>query len=146
MSPRILLVDEHPTVRQALRGLLESEGLDVVGEARDGAEVPGLARELCADVVVLDVTRPVSRCLDAAREIVRTVPLKGVILVAFEDYLVAQALQAGVRGYVLKSRVVEELPLAIRAVARGEIYVSPDISLASLAACRTETDNISLAI
>ena len=128
MPPRILVVDDHPIVRQALRALLEWEGLDVVGEARDGAEALRLAWELCADVVVLDVTRPVSICLDAAREIVRTVPLKGVILVAFEDYLVARALQAGVRGYVLKTRVVEELPLAIRTVARGEIYVSPVIS------------------
>jgi DNA-binding NarL/FixJ family response regulator len=125
---------------------LESEGLDVVGEARDGAEVPGLARELCADVVVLDVTRPVSRCLDAAREIIRAVPLKGVILVAFEDYLVAPALQAGVRGYVLKTRVVEELSLAVREVARGAIYVSPDIPSASLPACPTGINGLSLAI
>ena len=146
MEPRILLVDEYPTVRQALRGLLKWEGLEVVGEARDGAEALRLAWDLCADVIVLAVTRPTSICLDAAREIVRTVPLKGVILVAFEDYLVAQALQAGVRGYVLKSRVVEELPLAIREVARGAIYVSPDISPASLPACPTGINGLSLAI
>jgi DNA-binding NarL/FixJ family response regulator len=127
MSPRILLVDEHPTVRQALRGLLEWEGLDVVGEARDGAEALRLVWELRADVIVLNITRPISLCLDAAREIVRTAPLRGMILVAFEDYLVDRAFQAGVRGYVLTTRVVEELPLAIRAVARGEIYVSPGI-------------------
>jgi DNA-binding NarL/FixJ family response regulator len=137
MSPRILLVDEHPNVRQALRGLLAWEGLDVVGEARYGAEALRLVWELCADVIVLNITRPISLCLDAAREIVRTAPLKGMILVAFEDYLVDRAFQAGVRGYVLTTRVVEELPLAIRAVARGEIYVSPDIPPAIGEGCLT---------
>jgi DNA-binding NarL/FixJ family response regulator len=143
MTPRILLVDDHPIVRQALRRLLEQDGLEVVGEACDGAEAHRLAWEVCADVVVFDVTRPVSRCLDAAREIVRTVPLKGVILVAFEEYLVARAFQAGVRGYVLKTRVVEDLPLAIRAVARGSIYLSPGVPSAIVELCLTAATDLS---
>jgi len=127
MGPRIFLVDEHPIVRQALRRLLEQNELDVVGEARDATEALRRAGELCPDVVVLDVARPVARCLSAAREIVRSVPLKGMILVAFEDYLVAEAFQAGARGYVLKARVAEELPMAIQEVASGEIFLSPGI-------------------
>ena len=125
MAPRILLVDNHTIVRQALRRLLEQNGLDVVGEARDAAEALRRAGELCPDVVVLDVARPVARCLSAAREIIRSVPLKGMILVAFEDYLVAEAFRAGIRGYVLKDRVAEDLPMAIQEVAGGGIYLSP---------------------
>jgi DNA-binding NarL/FixJ family response regulator len=143
MPPRIFLIDDHPIVRQALRRLLEQEGLDVVGEACVGAEASRLVWELRADVVVLDVARPVSRCLDAAREIVRTVPLKGVILVAFEEYLVPRAFQAGVRGYVLKTRVVEDLPPAIRAVAQGSIYLSPGIPSAIVELCLTAANDLS---
>ena len=127
MATRVFLVDDHPIVRQALRRLLEQNGLDVVGEARDAAEGLRLAGELCPDVVVLDVARPVARCLSAAREIIRSVPLKGMILVAFEDYLVAEAFRAGIRGYVLKDRVAEDLPMAIQEVAGRGIYLSPGL-------------------
>jgi len=109
--------------------------VDVIGEARDAAEALRLAGELCPDVVVLDVARPVAHCLSAAREIVRSVPLKGMILLAFEDYLVAEAFQAGIRGYVLKARVVEDLPPAIHEVARGSIYLSPGIPWANGDVC-----------
>jgi DNA-binding NarL/FixJ family response regulator len=106
---------------------LEQNGLQVVGETDDGAAAAQLARESGAEVVVLDVSRPVDACLAAAGEIVRTVPLKGVILVTFEEYLVARAFRVGVRGYVLKTRVVEDLPLAIQTVAGGNIYLSPGL-------------------
>jgi DNA-binding NarL/FixJ family response regulator len=139
MQPRILLVDDYSIVRQALRRLLEQNGFNVVGDAWDGAEAHLLARELCADVVVLGFTRPLSRCLAVTREILRTVPRTGVILVAFEDYLLVPAFQAGIRGYVLKSQVVEELPRAILAVARGQNYVSAGISRAITDSCRTAT-------
>lgn len=137
MSPRVLLVGDHPTVRQALRRFLEWEGLEVVGDACDGAEVLRLAWERRAEVVILDCSRPLANCFDLAREIVRTLPVKGVILVTFEDYLVARALQAGIRGYVLKARVVEELPSAIRQVAHDAIYLSPGIAPAIVKTCLT---------
>jgi DNA-binding NarL/FixJ family response regulator len=142
MSPRVLVVDDHPIVRQALSSLLERDGLDVVGEAWDGAEAHRLARELCADVVVLGFTRPLVSCLSVAGEILRTVPRTGVILVAFEDYLVVRAFRAGIRGYVLRTRVVEDLPLAIRAVAHGSTYVSPGIPSAIVEACLTATHDL----
>jgi DNA-binding NarL/FixJ family response regulator len=63
----------------------------------------------------------------ATREVVRSVPLNGMIFLAFEDCLVAEAFQAGIRGYVLKARVAEDLPLAIQEVARGRIYFGPGI-------------------
>ena len=132
MLPRILVVDGHPAKGQALRSLLKWEGLQVVGLAADGAAALQLAHELCADVVVLSLTRPLVPCFDTARALARAVPPRGVILVAFEDYLVEPAFQAGIRGYVLSTRVVEELPTAIRTVGRGGRYRSPTIPAAFL--------------
>ena len=132
MSPRILVVDGHPVQGQTLRSLLKGVGLQVVGLAADGAAALRLAHELCADLVVLSLTRPLVRCFDTARALARAVPPRGVILVAFEDYLVEPAYQAGIRGYVLSTRVAEELPVAVRTVGSGGLYRSPDIPVALL--------------
>ena len=132
MSPRILVVDGHPVQGQTLRSLLKGVGLQVVGLAADGAAALRLAHELCADVVVLSLTRPLVPCFDTARALARAVPPRGVILVAFEDYFVEPAYQAGIRGYVLSTRVAEELPVAIRTVGSGGLYLSPDIPAALL--------------
>lgn len=128
MPPRVLVVDDHPMIRQGLRRLLGRNGLDVVGEAKNGAEAQRLAHELRADIVVLGFTRPLSNCLSVAGAILQAAPGVGVILIAFEDYFMARAFEAGIKGYVLKTKVVEELPHAVRAVAGGNHYVSPDIS------------------
>ena len=138
MSPRVLVVEDHPVIRQVLRRLLESKGLEVVGETRKGAEPHDLAGTLCPDVVVLGVTRPFADCLSVAREILRAAPETEVILVAFEDYFVAPAFEAGIRGYVLKTRIVEELPQAIQKVAGGSIYISPEIRATLVKACLAE--------
>ena len=132
MAPRILVVDGHPVQGHTVRSLLKWVGLHVVGLAADGAAALRLAHELCADVVVLSLTRPLVPCFDTARELARAVPPRGVILVAFEDYLVEPAFQAGIRGYVLSTRVAEELPTAIRTVGSGGRYRSPTIPAAFL--------------
>lgn len=136
MAPRVLVVDDHPLIRQGLQRLLAQNGLDAVGEAWDGAEAKHLAHTLRPDVVVLGFTRPLAHCLLVAREILRAAPRTGVILIAFEDYLMALAFEAGIKGYVLKTQVVEELPQAIRTVARGRHYVSEHISSGVVEACR----------
>jgi two-component system response regulator DesR len=100
--------------------------------AADGAVALRRAHELCADVVVLSLTRPLVRCFDTARELARAVPPLGVILLAFEEYLVEPAFQAGIRGYVLSTRLAEELATAIRTVGSGGRYLSPDIPAAYL--------------
>lgn len=128
MSLRVLLVDDQALIRQQLRQLMERDGLHVVGEAHDSAEVHRLAAELGADVVVLGLSRPLDDFLSVAGEIRRTAPRAGVILMTFEDYLVVRAFEAGIRGYVLKTRAAEELHPAIRAVADGKTYVSPGVS------------------
>jgi len=132
MAPRILVVDGHPVQGQTVRSLLKWVGLQVVGVAADGAAALRLAHELRADVVVLSLTRPLVPCFDTARELARAVPPRGVILVAFEDYLVEPAFQAGIRGYVLSTRVADDLPTAIRTVGSGGRYCSPTIPAAFL--------------
>ena len=128
MPVRVLLVEDQPMIRQGIRRLMEQDGFQVVGETRDSAKAHLLAAELGADVVVLGLMRPLEAFLFVAREIRRNAPQAGVVLVAFEDYLADRAFQAGIRAYVLGTRVVEELPRAIRAVAAGDIYVSPGVS------------------
>jgi two-component system, NarL family, response regulator NreC len=130
MSLRILLADDHAIFRQGVRALLEREGFQVVGEAADGHAVIKMAAHLTPDVAVVDLAMPMLNGLDATREITRASPRTRTILLTMhtEDPYVARALQAGIRGYVLKSQAAEDLVQAIREVARGAVYLSPGIS------------------
>ena len=123
MATRVLLADDHAMVRQGLRLLLQREGLDVVGEAADGQEAVRLATENCPDVAVLDYGMPVMNGLGAAREIMQTCPLTKVILLTMhtDDHYVLEALQIGVKGYVVKNQAINE-------VLRGLMYLSPRVS------------------
>jgi len=124
---RVLLADDHVILRDALKALLEREGLDVVGTASDGRAAVAAVRQLVPDVVVLDVAMPEMNGVEAAREITRACPGTHVILLTGLDdaRFVPQALQAGVRGFVLKTQGAEDLLRAIQAVHRGALYVSP---------------------
>ena len=130
MSLRILLADDHGIFRQGVKALLEREGFRVDGEAADGHTAIQMAAQLTPDVVVVDLAMPLLNGLDAAREITRVSPRTRTILLTMhaEDPYVARALQAGVRGYVLKSQAAEDLVQAIREVARGAVYLSPGVS------------------
>jgi DNA-binding NarL/FixJ family response regulator len=129
---RILLADDHTLVRQGLRALLEREGLEVVAEAGDGQAAVRVARERCPDVAVLDFSMPLLNGRDAAREILRACPRTRAILLTMhsEDQYVLDALQAGVKGYVLKAQASEDLVRAIHEVQRGMMYLSPGVSQA----------------
>lgn len=142
MSGQVLIVDDHPLIRQGMRSLLEKHGFTVVGEAADGREATQLARELDPDVAVLDLAMPLLNGLDAAREITRTSRRTKTILVTIHtaDQYVLEALQAGVRGYVLKSQATAELVQAIQEVIRGGRYLSPGISEAVVQAYLAKTD------
>ena len=142
MSGRVLIVDDHPLIRQGMRSLLEKHGFTVIGEAADGREATRLARELEPDVAVLDLAMPLLNGLDSAREITRTCRRTKTILVTIhtEDQYVLEALQAGVRGYVLKSQATAELVQAIQEVMRGGRYLSPGISEAVVQAYLGKTD------
>jgi len=127
---RILLADDHLIFRQSLKGLLEREGFQIIGEAADGQEAVRRARDLSPDVAVLDLAMPLLNGLDAAREIVRASPRTRPILLTMhtEDPYVMEALRAGIKGYVLKTQPSTDLVQAIQEVSRGRIYLSPGIS------------------
>jgi DNA-binding NarL/FixJ family response regulator len=127
----VLLVDDHSLVRQGFRRILEDEpDIQVVGEAGDGAAAIRLAKELKPSVIVMDCAMPGTSGLIATRRILETSPQQAILMLSMhsEDTLVRQALDAGARGYVLKSAVDLELPSAIRKVAAGEIVLDPQVS------------------
>ena len=142
MAIRVLLADDHLIVCQSLKAVLEREGLQVVGEAADGREAVRLARALHPDVAALDLSMPLLNGLDAAREIQKACPRTRTILLTMhgEDTYVLQALQMGIRGYVLKSQAVTDLVRAVREVTRGAVYLSPTVSGAVVEAYRTKKD------
>lgn len=130
MKLRVFLADDHPLLRNGLRGLLEREGFTVVGEAGDGKEALKLVRQLKPDVAVLDLSMPLLSGIEAARTIQSEGVARGVVLLTVhrEDHYVLEALRAGIRGYVLKSQAPEDIAAAIRQVATGGSYLSPGLS------------------
>ena len=130
MSLGILLADDQQLVRAGIKALLEQEGFEVVGAAANGEEAVQLAQALNPDVAVLDLLMPVLSGVDAGRQILRLCPRTRVLLLTMhaQEHQVAEALQAGIRGYVVKTQAVEDLVDAIRAVTGGGIYLSPSIS------------------
>lgn len=132
----VVLADDHHLVRQGIRALLVQAGdIEVVGEAEDGQTAVELAQRLAPDVVVMDIGMPRMNGVAAIAQIHSLrLPTQMLILSMYSDeILVRQALRNGARGYLLKRSVVEELLLAVRAVHRGETYLSPGISNAILA-------------
>ena len=120
---RVLLADDHPVYRDGLAGLLSATtDLTVVGQASTGRRAVTMAESLTPDVVVLDLNMPELNGVDAARQIVATAPHTAVLILTMydDDALVFQAMQAGARGYVLKSADPDTILAAVRSVARGE--------------------------
>ena len=143
MPVRILLVDDHALVRQGLHSLLAQEGFSVVGEAADGLEAMEKIRSLSPDIVVMDISMPAQNGLNVAREVHKCFPQVKVILLSqhTEDMYIADALEACVAAYVLKSQASSDLVHAIRQVSSGKVYYSPDISASVLAAYKAKTDD-----
>lgn len=142
MNYRVLLADDHQIVREGLRGLLEKNGQEVVGEAADGLEAIRLARNLTPDIAVLDVSMPQLNGLDAAHEIQRLVPTTKIILLTMysDKSYVLKALHGGVKGYVLKTQASDDLIRAVREVMRGEVYISPGVAGSVVDAYLGKTD------
>ena len=118
----VLLVDDHNLVRQGFRRILEDEpDMVVVGEAGDGEAAVKLAQKLKPRVVIMDCALPKTTGLVAARQILERLPETAVLMLSMhsEETWVRQALDAGARGYLLKSAMELELPVAVRKVAAG---------------------------
>jgi two-component system response regulator NreC len=135
MSYRILIADDHGVLRAGLRALLSAEsGLEVVGEAADGAQALRLTQQLRPDVVILDISMPGPDGIEVTRQIKDAVPAARVlILTVHEDEgLLRAAVRAGASGYIIKRAVEADLISAIHAVCRGELYVHPAMTRALL--------------
>jgi NarL family two-component system response regulator LiaR len=128
----VLLADDHDLVREGLRAVLEAEGdLEVVGEARDGAEALELCRKLAPDLVLMDVRMPRSDGLEATAAIKREMPRVSVVVVTMHenpDYLLG-AIRAGAAGYILKDASGERLVEAVRGTLSGESPLSQDLAM-----------------
>ncbi|MEK7786780.1 MAG: response regulator transcription factor, partial [Chloroflexota bacterium] len=130
-SIRVLLADDHPLFRDGVTHSLDGEpDITLVGQAASGEEALRLARDLLPDVVLLDITMPGKGGLVAAAEISAASPATKIVMLTVsehEDDLLA-AIKAGARGYVLKGVSARELANVVRAVASGEVYVSPSLA------------------
>jgi two-component system response regulator NreC len=141
MPIRIVLADDHVLVRQGLKSLLEREGFQVIAEASDGQEAVRHVKSLEPDIAVLDISMPTLNGLNAAREISRCSPRTKTILLTQHDegQYIREALEAGVKGYVLKSQVASDLLLALGQVSRGQVYLSPGVSSAVMEAYQSKS-------
>ena len=128
---KVLIADDHALMRMGLRALIETQpDIEVVGEATDGAEAVRKAKRLLPDVVIMDILMPESDGIEATRQLCESLPETKVLILTTStssDEL-NQALQAGASGAVLKSEANKRLLTAIRAVAKGEMDVSSEVT------------------
>jgi DNA-binding NarL/FixJ family response regulator len=144
MTIRLLLADDQVLIRTGFRMILEeTDGIDIVGEAPDGAEAVRLAAELHPDVTLMDVRMPGVDGIEATRRIMARDPAARVLILTtfdLDEYAFA-ALRAGASGFVLKDVPVDELARAIRSVANGDAVVSPRITRRLIDAYATHLPN-----
>ncbi|MBQ6914705.1 MAG: response regulator transcription factor [Kiritimatiellae bacterium] len=130
MKIKVLIADDHTIVRAGLTALLGTEkDIEVVGEAKNGAEAVSNAVALHPDIVIMDLMMPKMDGVEATKELLRKAPSAKTILLTTYGTSdgIAHALRAGARGAVLKNADNSELAKAIRIVAQGGDYISPDI-------------------
>jgi DNA-binding NarL/FixJ family response regulator len=128
MATRILLVDDHPIVREGLRTVLQRRpGWEVVGEASNGIEALEKAESLLPDVMVLDITMPKMNGLDVCRLAIQRAPGIEVLFVTQHDspQMMREALSAGAKGYIVKSNAARDLLEAIDVVSQHRVFTAP---------------------
>ena len=129
-APRVLVVDDQTLIRTGFRLILTARGIDVVGEAADGAEAVSMARALLPDVVLMDIRMPETDGLEATRRILRQTPdCRVLMLTTFDlDRYVYTALSIGASGFLLKDVTPEHLAAAVRLVSTGDALLAPSIT------------------
>lgn len=128
MTIRLVLADDHAVVRRGLRAFLElDQGLELAGEASDGAQAIALAHRLRPDVILMDLLMPGVDGISATGAIRRELPDVEVLALTsyLEDHLIVEVLHAGAIGYLLKDTDADELQRAVRAAAAGQVQLSP---------------------
>jgi DNA-binding NarL/FixJ family response regulator len=137
---RLLIVDDHPVVRDGLSGMFATDpGFEVLGEAADGAEAVRLAAALRPDVILMDLRMPGTDGVSAIAELAgRGVAARVLVLTTYDaDSYVLPAIEAGATGYLLKDAPRDELLRAVRAAARGEAVLSPSVATRLISRVRT---------
>ncbi|HET6884123.1 MAG TPA: response regulator transcription factor, partial [Pirellulales bacterium] len=128
---RVLLADDHSLVRAGIRRLLEEfAATEVVGEAADGLAALALVKLHQPDVLIADLTMPRLNGLELAGEVARQCPATKVLMLSMhvDEECVRRAFHRGAKGYLVKDSTASELEVAVRAVARGDTYLSPAVS------------------
>jgi len=128
---RILIADDHEVVRHGLRSLLQGhEGWEVCGEAADGREGLDKARQLKPDVVILDIGMPNLNGLEAARQILHEEPRTGVLILTIDEseQLMREVLEAGARGFLLKSDAARDLVAAVEALQNHRTFFTSRVA------------------
>ena len=127
---RVIVVDDHDLLRKGVRDLLSEHGLQVVGEASDGDDAVRLVAHAAPDVVVMDLNMPRMSGIEATRRLARVSPTSRVLVltVSADDETVADAIEAGASGYLLKDASGDEIASGVRAAAAGEALISPRIA------------------
>ncbi|MFZ0804335.1 MAG: response regulator transcription factor [Terriglobales bacterium] len=131
MKLRILIADDHEVVRRGLSTLLQThEGWEICGEAKDGREAVEMAKQLKPDVVILDVGMPNLNGLAATRQLAQQNPNQKVIVLTItdSDEVIREALDAGARGFVLKSDAARDLVSAVEALQRNRMFFTPRVN------------------
>ncbi|HOY87322.1 MAG: response regulator transcription factor [Methylotenera sp.] len=128
---KLLLVDDHAVVRSGLRRLLElNKGLEVISEAESGEQAYQLYGDFLPDIVVMDLSMPGMGGLESARRIIKRFPAAKIIIFSMHETasFASQALKAGVKGYVTKTGVAEDLIRAVNEVLKGKTFLSAEIA------------------
>ncbi|HSX70208.1 MAG TPA: response regulator transcription factor [Pseudomonas sp.] len=131
MSRRLLLADDHALIRVGVRAMVDDlPDFEIVGEAEDGQQVVEKARELKPDIILLDISMKDVSGLEALQPLAEVAPASKVLMLSMhsEAGVVLDALRRGAQGYLLKDAAMVELPLALRAIDRGERYLSSAIA------------------
>ncbi len=131
MAIHVLLVDDHEVVRFGLCSLLERhDRFEVVGQSEDGLKAIQLAQELTPDIIVMDVNMPQMNGIEATRDIKKRLPHTKIIVLSMHNrrQYIVDMLNAGVSGYVLKTRAISEVIPAMESALEGSVYLSPKVA------------------